>query len=132
METINPVDKWTNCLYINRNPCYNLADVLKKKDDISPQGEYIVKIGSSKHLPARYHSYKTYTPVEIVMMRYYYLHEYDCYQLDADIKVHLDQYRIHSSGGIEFYNSQILVHLEGYMDSRGIKFTRYGNHIIRQ
>lgn len=75
--------KWTNCIYINTS--YNLAEL-----NIS-DGEYIVKIGSSKCLPARYHSYKTYSPIAMRILHYYYIQDYDCYQLDDDIKFDLDK-----------------------------------------
>lgn len=111
--------KWSNCIYVNTNPSYNLAEL-----DI-PDGEYIVKIGSSKCLPARYNSYKTYSPIATQILHYYYIQDYDCYQLDDDIKYELDNFRIHSSGGIEFYYSSILEHLENYFQSRKIAFTKY-------
>ena len=113
------ISKWSNCIYINSNPGYNLVELNISKD------EYIVKIGSSKCLPARYYSYKTYSPIATQILHYYYIHDYDCYELDDDIKHDLDKYRIHSSGGIEFYNSRILEHLEHYFQSKGITFTRY-------
>lgn len=112
------MEKWNNTIYINKNPGYNLQE-------LEPGDGYIVKIGSSKCLPARYHSYKTYSPVRTELIRYYYIEDYDCYELDEDIKVHLDKYRIHSSGGIEFYYSAILDVLEKYMLDRLIRFTRY-------
>lgn len=113
------ISKWSNCIYINSNPGYNLAEL-----GIS-MNESILKIGSSKCLPARYYSYKTYSPIATQILHYYYIHDYDCYELDDDIKRDLDKYRIHSSGGIEFYNSRILEHLEYYFQSKGITFTRY-------
>ena len=113
------ISKWSNCVYINSNPGYNLAEL-----GIS-MSESILKIGSSKCLPARYYSYKTYSPIATQILHYYYIHDYDCYELDDDIKHDLDKYRIHSSGGIEFYNSHILEHLENYFQSKGITFTRY-------
>jgi len=113
------ISKWSNCIYINSNTGYNLAELNISKD------EYIVKIGSSKCLPARYYSYKTYSPIATQILHYYYIHDYDCYELDDDIKYDLDKYRIHSSGGIEFYNSRILEHLENYFQSKGIIFIRY-------
>lgn len=115
------MDKWKNCIYVNVNTAYNL-DII---DSSPPSYEYIVKIGSSKCLPARYHSYKTYSPIKTEILRYYYLHDYDCYKLDADLKAHQDNHRIHSSGGIEFYYSSILDILEKYMLDRGIHFARY-------
>jgi superfamily II DNA or RNA helicase len=111
--------KWSNCLYINHNIAYSVG-ILDPED-----ARYIVKIGSSKCLPARYYSYSTYTPVKTELCRYYYLEDYDCYKLDADLKVHLDHFRVHSSGGIEFYYSGILDILEDYMLDRSIRFTRY-------
>ena len=123
------ITKWTNCIYINRNPAYNLVanlgigilDELKESND----ARYIVKIGSSKCLPARYHSYKTYTPIQTELVRYYYLENYDCYELDADLKKHLNRHRVHSSGGIEFYYCEILDVLEQYMLDKNIVFARY-------
>jgi len=119
MSSNQSISKWSNCIYINSNPGYNLAELNISKS------EYIIKIGSSKCLPARYYSYKTYSPIATQILYYYYIHDYDCYELDDDIKHHLDKYRIHSSGGIEFYNSRILKHLEKYFQSKGITFTRY-------
>ena len=112
-------DKWTNCIYIIANPAYNLQELN------IPKGEYIVKIGSSKCLPARYYSYKTYSPIAVNIHAYYYIDGYDCYQLDDDIKVDLDKYRVHATGGIEFYYSGILEHLEAYFGDRQIKFTKF-------
>ena len=111
--------KWTNCIYINRNPAYSVGFIAPG------DSRFIVKIGSSKCLPARYHSYTTYTPMKTEMMRYYYLESYDCYQLDADLKRHQNQHRVDSTGGIEFYYSNVLDILETYFQSRGIHYTRY-------
>ena len=113
--------KWSNCIYINSNPGYNLEELNISKD------EYIIKIGSSKCLPARYYSYKTYSPIATQILHYYYINDYDCYKLDDDIKHDLDKYRVHSSGGIEFYNSRILEHLENYFNSRKINYSRYND-----
>jgi len=48
-------DKWTNTIYIITNLCYNLVEYCN-------DCEYIVKIGSTKYLPARYNNYITYNP----------------------------------------------------------------------
>ena len=122
--------KWTNTIYIIINPGYNLDELLElsKTDVLSNQhtkSDYIVKIGSSKCLPARYYNYKTYSPIATTIKYYYHIKDYDCYQLDDDIKFDLDKYRIHSSGGIEFYYSSILQSLEVYFQSRRIEFTKY-------
>ena len=82
MEIINNqhLPKWSNTIYINQNNCYNLPELCSSPDI------YIVKIGSSKYLPARYYNYTTYTPKKTNILRFYHLHNYDCYQLDNDLK----------------------------------------------
>jgi len=133
-KTMNKnIEKWSNCIYINQNPGYNLhqdnipMDIQRDIPSKISNDIFIVKIGSSKFLPARYYSYKTYSPVETQILRYYYIQNYDCYDLDDDLKRDLDKYRIHSTGGIEFYYSTILEHLEEYFNSRNIKYLRYND-----
>jgi superfamily II DNA or RNA helicase len=115
-------EKWMNTIYIMSNPCYNVSLATTSENTLKSK---IVKIGSTKCLPARYVSYKTYTPINITCIRYYHILNYDCYKLDDDIKYDLDTYRIHSSGGIEFYNDNILLVLEDYLNKREIIYTRY-------
>jgi hypothetical protein len=85
------LEKWTNTIYIMGNPCYNLNSVINYNNDI-------VKIGSTKYLPSRYHNYKTYTPINITLIRYYHILNYDCYKLDDDFKIDFDKYRMGISG----------------------------------
>ena len=114
------LDKWTNSLYININKCYNLPELCSTFDI------YIVKIGSSKYLPARHYNYITYTPNKTNILRFYHLHNYDCYQLDNDLKTVFNKERIHEpGGGTEFYYNSVIDKLEDYMRSKNIEFTRY-------
>lgn len=112
------LEKWMNTIYVMSNPCYNIKELIY--DNVN-----IVKIGSTKCLPARYNNYKTYTPINVSIIRYYHILNYDCYQLDDDFKTDLDNYRIHSCGGIEFYKITILDCLEEYMKTRKIEYIRY-------
>jgi len=112
--------KWSNSLYININRCYNLQELCTSPDI------YIVKIGSSKYLPARYYNYTTYTPNKTNILRFYHLHNYDCYQLDNDLKTIFNKERIHEpGGGTEFYYNSVIDKLEDYMHSKNIEFSRY-------
>ena len=122
MEIINNqhLPKWSNTIYINQNNCYNLPELCSSPDI------YIVKIGSSKYLPARYYNYTTYTPKKTNILRFYHLHNYDCYQLDNDLKYVFNKERLHESGGgTEFYYNSVIDKLEKYMYDNNIEFTRY-------
>ena len=117
---IKKLVKWSNTIYININKCYNLSELCSTLDI------YIVKIGSSKYLPARYYNYTTYTPNKTNILRFYHLHNYNCYQLDNDLKNVFNKERLHEhGGGTEFYYNSVLDKLEDYMHSKNIEFTRY-------
>jgi superfamily II DNA or RNA helicase len=111
--------KWTNTIYVISNPHYNISEICKN-GIIS-----IVKIGSTKYLPARYYNYITYNPVKSKIERFYYLNNYNCYKLDDDFKKYFNKQRIHLDGGTEFYDISVVNLLEEYMKTRNIEFTKY-------
>lgn len=106
--------KFTNCIYVGSHPIAYIWE-----------GNQANKIGSSKVLPGRIRSYKTYYPTEMKLQGYFYIDGYDCYQLDDDIKIDFSHQRIKSTGGIEFYTGISLDDLSHYFISRGIKYTLY-------
>lgn len=109
-----PESAYTNCLYmLKHDSAYNYQDAKA------------VKIGSSKHLVSRMYSYKTYYPIDKKVICFFYIEDYDCYQLDDDIKVHFDSQRIKSTGGIEYYLNIDSTDIEKYLIERNIKYTRY-------
>lgn len=112
------LDKWTNTIYIITNLCYNLVEYCG-------DCEYIVKIGSTKYLPARYNNYITYNPKKTNILAFYHILEYDCYRLDNDIKKNFNEYRIKDSGGTEYYKSLVIDKLENYFNDKNIKFIKY-------
>jgi hypothetical protein len=89
------------------------------------------KIGSSKALPQRLLSYKTYYPIDKKVIGYFYIENYDCYNLDNDIKLYFDidtcgnNIRIKLNGGIEFYQNITIEDLKKYFISRSINFVFY-------
>jgi len=111
-------DKWINTIYIITNQCYNLVEYCN-------DCEYIVKIGSTKYLPARYNNYITYNPKKTNILAFYQILEYNCYRLDNDIKKYFNDYRIKDSGGTEYYKSLVIDKLEDYFNDNNIKFIKY-------
>lgn len=76
------MEKFTNCIYYLSHPsAYNIE--LNNQQLIKCN-----KIGSSKCLPQRMISYKTYYPIDKIVNGYFYIYNYNCYQLDDDIKLH--------------------------------------------
>jgi superfamily II DNA or RNA helicase len=118
--SITFLEKWTNTIYVNTNVCYNLPEYCT-------DCEYIVKIGSTKCLPARYYNYITYTPRKTNILAFYHIIDYDCYKLDNDIKHKFNKYRIKDDGGIEYYKNTILIELETYFTTNNIKFIKYND-----
>lgn len=106
--------KFSNCIYILTHECaYNV------------NGIPTYKIGSSKVLPGRILTYKTYYPIDKNVLGYFYIYNYDCYQLDDDIKIDFNDLRIKLSGGIEFYKNIHLNLIENYLSKRNIKYDLY-------
>jgi len=108
------LEKFTNCVYVLGHQTAYLINQIQT-----------YKVGSSKILPGRMLSYKTYYPIDKIVLGYFYIDGYDCYQLDDDIKMDFSHQRIKLSGGIEFYSEITLEILEQYFISRGIKYTLY-------
>ena len=104
--------KFTNCIYILSHE-YAFGTKLTNK------------IGSSKILPGRMSSYKTYYPDDKHVIGYFYIHNYDCYQLDDNIKIKFNDFRIKSNGGIEYYSGINPDRLKEYFDSSNIKYDYY-------
>lgn len=76
-------------------------------------------------MPARIKNYKTYYPTPITVVCYLHIHNYDCYQLDDDIKQDCDAHRKHCiGGGTEYYNMNITQLLQ-YFDNRKIIYDIY-------
>lgn len=106
--------KFTNCIYVLSHLSAYICD-----------NRHTVKIGSSQNLPARIKNYKTYYPTPIKVECYLYIHDYDCYQLDDDIKRDCNIYRKHCiDGGTEYYNISVAQLLQ-YIDNRGIVYDVY-------
>jgi hypothetical protein len=75
--------KFTNCIYfLSHSVAYNI--ILQNDETMQAN-----KIGSSKCLPQRMVSYKTYYPIDKIVEGYFYIYDYDCYDLDDDIKIQL-------------------------------------------
>ena len=72
------LEKFTNCIYVLAHETAYLVHQIQT-----------YKIGSSKILPGRMLSYKTYYPIDKNVLGYFYIDGYDCYQLDDDIKMDL-------------------------------------------
>ena len=108
------MNKFTNCIYILDH--YNAFIYNKKKS---------IKIGSSKSLPMRLLNYKTYYPININVICYFYIENYDCYKLDDDIKREFNNNRIKDSGGIEYYQDINYKNLINYFNLKNIKFIIY-------
>ncbi len=109
-----PEIKYTNCLYmLNHETAYDYYGIKCKK------------IGSSKHLVSRMYNYKTYYPIDKEIICFFYLNEYDCYQLDDDIKIDFDHLRIKSTGGIEYYKHIDSADIEKYLIKRNIQYEKY-------
>jgi superfamily II DNA or RNA helicase len=107
-------NKYNNCIYM-----------LKHVSAFDYNNLKCTKIGSSKHLISRMYSYKTYYPIDKIILCYFHIHNYDCYQLDDDIKVDFDSQRVKSSGGIEYYFNIDSSEIEQYLIKRNIEYTRY-------
>jgi superfamily II DNA or RNA helicase len=118
---LEKIEKWLNTIYVNINECYNIEKYCK----LGYSCEFLVKIGSTKYLPSRYYNYITYNPIKTDILVYYYIIDYDCYKLDNDIKNDLNDYRIHDTGGTEYYKNTVLDKLELYFEARKIKFIKY-------
>jgi RNase P subunit RPR2 len=71
------------------------------------------------------YNYKTYYPIDKEIVCFFYLSEYDCYQLDDDIKIEFDNLRIKSTGGIEYYKLIDSADIEKYLIKRNIKYEKY-------
>lgn len=109
-----PEIKYTNCLYmLNHETAYDYDGIKCKK------------IGSSKHLVSRMYNYKTYYPIDKEIICFFYLNEYDCYQLDDDIKIEFNYLRIKSTGGIEYYKRIDSADIEKYLIKRNIQYEKY-------
>ena len=110
-------DKFSNCIYfLEHNNAYKYNDKNSNK------------IGSSKILPSRMLTYKTYYPIDKLVVGYFYLDTYDCYQLDDDIKIYFNINRIKDSGGIEYYQDVSIEDLKKYFNERDIAYTFYNDH----
>ena len=83
------------------------------------------KIGSSKSLPMRLLNYKTYYPININVICYFYIENYDCYKLDDDIKLKFNNNRIKDNGGIEYYQDINYKNLIEFFKLKNIEFTIY-------
>lgn len=105
------MNKFLNCLYILE---HKTAFVYNKIDSY--------KIGSSKCFPQRIRNYKTYYPIAINVICYFFIKNYCCYQLDDDIKKDFNINRINDSGGTEFYQNITYQDIINYLTSRNIEF----------
>ena len=106
--------KFTNCIYmLSHNSAYLIDNI------------QCYKIGSSKALPQRMLSYKTYYPIDKIVIGYFYVKDYDCYKLDNDIKIHFDDNRIKLNGGIEFYKNITIDDIKKYFTLKLINFDFY-------
>lgn len=108
------VSKFTNCIYMLAHESAYLVN-----------NNQTYKIGSSKALPQRLLSYKTYYPIDKTVIGYFHIGNYDCYKLDNDIKLYFTHIRIKLNGGIEFYQNITIEDLKNYFTSRSIKFIFY-------
>jgi len=81
-----------------------------------------VKIGSTKYLNARLRQYKTYYPQRPKTLKCLSLLNYDCYQLDEEMKEEFSTVRCFEDGGTEYYNIEAIPHILSYIKSKGIKY----------
>ena len=108
------MDKFINCIY-----------VLSHTNAFTYDNIDSFKIGSTKSLPHRMLNYKTYYPIDKIVIGYFHIINYDCYQLDNDIKIYFNNQRIKSNGGIEYYQHIQITDLESYFKMKDIKFLLY-------
>lgn len=109
--------KFTNCIYILKHPTAYLVDNIQT-----------YKVGSTKNLPERMLSYKTYYPIDKIVIAYFYIKNYNCYDLDNDIKKFFNNDNIKSSvynGGIEFYVDMSIEKLTIFFNSVNIEYELY-------
>lgn len=87
------------------------------------------KIGSTCNIKMRMKPYLTGHPDKVPLECYYLIINYDkytCYELDNMIKIEFDNYRLKASGGIEFYDANIVNQnvIETYFTNIGIQFKK--------
>ena len=110
------MEKFTNCIYVLTHKTAYLVD-----------NKHCNKIGSTQHLSSRMQSYKTYYPIDKTVICYYYIKNYNCYQLDNDIKVKFNNNRVKLDSGTEFYYDIKLVDLEIFFDIQEIEYEKYND-----
>ena len=106
--------KFTNCIYILIHPTAYLVNNIQT-----------YKIGSTKNLPERMLTYKTYYPIDKNVIVYFYIKNYNCYDLDNDIKKYFNIFNIKNNGGIEFYYNITIEKITNYFNSVNIQYEVY-------
>ncbi len=108
------LEKFTNCIYVLEHESAFLID-----------GVQTNKIESSKVLPGRIFLYNSAYPISVNVSGYFYIKDYDCYQLEDDIRKDFSQFVIKSYGGCDYFANINLEMLEKYLISKGIKYKLY-------
>ncbi len=85
-----------------------------------------IKIGSTCNIISRCKTYKTGFIDGVPLICYYKINK-NCYIIDNNLKKDFDNIRIKSSGGIEFYDAELLTLnvLEQYFVKNNIHYTKY-------